>query len=172
MNIETQRLLLIACTKEITEAVLAGDNAIKELLNVNIPTKWTEFGEPAFRFTLARLSEQPDEFMWWAYLPIYKADNMLVGSCGFKGVPTDTGMVEIGYEVAESYRNKGLATEFATALIDFAFSHPQVTMVQAHTLAVENASCAVLQRCGMQKMETLEDPDDGLIWRWELKRNS
>jgi RimJ/RimL family protein N-acetyltransferase len=81
-------------------------------------------------------------------------------------------MVEIGYEVAESYRNKGLATEFASALIDFAFSHPQVTTVQAHTLAVENASCVVLQRCGMQKMETLEDPDDGLIWRWELKRNS
>ncbi len=170
MYIETQRLRLIACTKEIAEAVLAGDDAIKALLNVNIATKWTEFGEPAFRFALARLSEQPDEYMWWAYLPIYKADNMLVGSCGFKGAPNDVGMVEIGYEVADSYRNRGLATEFATALIDFAFSHPHVTMVQAHTLAVENPSCMVLQRCGMQKIKTLEDPDDGLIWRWELQR--
>jgi [ribosomal protein S5]-alanine N-acetyltransferase len=169
MLIETERLRLIACTKEITEAVLTSDEAIKNLLKINIPAKWTEFGEPAFRFTLQRLTVVPGEFMWWSYLPIYKAENILVGSCGFKGAPKN-GMVEIGYEVAESYRNKGLATEFAKALIDFAFSHKEVTMVQAHTLAEENASCVVLQRCGMKKMETIEYPDDGLVWRWELKK--
>ena len=81
-------------------------------------------------------------------------------------------MVEIGYEVAESYQNQGLATEMAQALIDHAFQDERVQVVQAHTLAEENASVKVLRRCGMQFMETGFDPDEGEVWRWEVRRKS
>jgi len=27
-----------------------------------------------------------------------------------------------------------------------------------------------LQKCGFKKVEEITDPDDGLIWKWELKR--
>ena len=169
-NIETTRLTLTPCTKEILAALFEGHKALAAVLQVNIPDAWTEFGEPMFRFTYNRLTEAPDEINWMAYLPIYKPDNMLAGSCGYTGKPDANGVVEIGYEIAPHYRNIGLATELAKALIANAFNYNEVTMVQAHTLAEENASGKVLQRCGMLRNGEVMHPEDGLLWRWELKK--
>jgi len=77
---------------------------------------------------------------------------MLAGSCGYKGEPVN-GVVEIGYEAAEDYRSKGLATEKAAALINFALQQPEVNQGQAHTLAEENESGTVLKK--------MQPADDG-----------
>ena len=100
---------------------------------------------------------------------VLRKTKTLVGSCGYKGQPKN-GMVEIGYEVAEGYRGWGLATEMAKALIQNAFKSEEVDYVQAHTLAMVNESGSVLKKCGMTKMEEIEDPEDGKIWRWEIRR--
>lgn len=167
--IETPRLNLVCCTKDLIEVVFKGDEALAEHLQITVPTQWTEFGEPAFRWTYDKLSQPNAKKEWWAYLPILKTERVLVGSCGYKGEPTD-GVIEIGYEIAKDYRNKGLATEIAKGLIAHAFQYPEVTKVQAHTLAKENESGSVLKKAGMTKMEELEDPEDGKIWRWEINR--
>ena len=138
-------------------------------MHINIPTKWTEFGEPAFKYTYDKILTGSGKIEWWAYLPVLKKTKTLLGSCGYKGDPKN-GMVEIGYEVAEAYRGWGLATEMAKALIKNAFNSDEVKYVQAHTLAVENESGSVLKKCGMEKMEELEDPEDGKIWRWEIRK--
>ncbi len=168
-DIETHRLRLICCTKEILEALFKGDEALAELLQINIPVKWTEFGEPAFRVTYNNIIKGTGHNQWQAYLPVLKKTGTLLGSCGFKGDPKD-GMVEIGYEVAEACRGFGLATEMARALIKRAFESNEVEYVQAHTLAVKNESGSVLKKCGMQKKEEIEDPEDGRIWRWEIRK--
>ena len=98
-----------------------------------------------------------------------KKTKTLLGSCGYKGDPKN-GMVEIGYEVAAPFRGWGLATEMAKALIHAAFKSNGVEYVQAHTLAEENESCSVLKKSGMKKMEELADPDDGVLWRWEIRK--
>jgi [ribosomal protein S5]-alanine N-acetyltransferase len=169
LRIETPRLQLICCNKKILEAIFEGDKSLAELLQINIPTRWTGFGESAFRYTYEKIVTQAGKREWWAYLPVLKKTNTLLGSCGYKGEPTN-GMVEIGYEVAEAYRGWGLATEMAKGLILNAFKNIDVQYVQAHTLAVENESGAVLKKCGMQRMEELHDPEDGKIWRWELRK--
>jgi RimJ/RimL family protein N-acetyltransferase len=79
-------------------------------------------------------------------------------------------MVEIGYAMAPAYRGKGLATEATQGLIDFAFSNPQIQTIQAHTLAEENESVRVLRKVGMTFVKELNDPEDGDIWQWQLKR--
>ena len=81
------------------------------------------------------------------------------------------GSVEIGYEISEKYRGQGLATEAARAWLDFALQHAEVSKVQAHTLAEENPSVAVLRKLGFQFAEALTDPDDGDLWRWEILKN-
>lgn len=58
---------------------------------------------------------------WYCYLPIEIKSNTLIGSCGYKGGPSENGIVEIGYEVAEKFRNKGYATEIAGILTKIAF---------------------------------------------------
>lgn len=168
-TIETPRLTLVCCTIAIIEELFKGDQALASFLQINVEETWTEFGEPAFRWTYDKLSQPDADNSWWSYLPVLKNGNTLVGSCGYKGRPIG-GVVEIGYEVAAAHRGKGLATEMAAALIRNALIHAEVTRVQAHTLAEENESGSVLKKCGMKKVEELEDPEDGKIWRWQISK--
>lgn len=167
--LKTPRLDLVCCTKEMLEALLESEASLANILNINIPENWTEFGERAFRFTYNKIVNEDEKIEWWTYLPILKTEKMLVGSCGFKGEP-ERGIVEIGYEVAQNYRCGGLGTEIAEALIKFAFRHETVLAVQAHTLAVSNESCRVLKKCGMKKVGDIDDPNDGQLWRWEIRK--
>ncbi|CAN5563502.1 GNAT family N-acetyltransferase [soil metagenome] len=166
--LETERLKLIVCDLPIIEAFFAGNDALAKQLGVSVHENWTEFGEPAFRWTYERITKPGADIQWWCYLPVHKADNMLIGSCGYKGDPDENGMIEIGYEICADYRNKGLASEAAKALIAHAFTNDKVKYVQAHTLADENASTNVLKKCGMQFVKEVNGPEDGLIWQWVL----
>ena len=93
----------------------------------------------------------------------------MIGNGGFKGRPDEHGMVEIGYEIAAAYRQRGLATEMAAALVEHSRKNSAVKKVWAHTLADEKISCRVLEKCGLHKIGEFEDPEDGWIWRWELE---
>lgn len=169
-TIQTSRLNLVVCDKPLLEAIIAGDAALKTHLKMELAENWTEFGEPAFLFSLAKVNDFPEEATWWAYLPVLLSENKVIGSCGYKGKADENGCVEIGYEIAESYRNQGFATELAKALIENAFRFEEVKSVIAHTLAAENASVKVLKKCNMTFVAELEDPDEGKIWKWEVKK--
>jgi [ribosomal protein S5]-alanine N-acetyltransferase len=171
-TLQTPRLDLINCDLALIEAVLQGNTALAEMTNWNVPDDWTEFGEPAFKFTQARLAEFPEDAGWWTWLPVIRSENMLVGSCGYVGRPNAEGTVEIGYEIAASRRQLGLATEAVQALITHAFTHHEVQTVMAHTLAVPNPSTRILQRFGFLQVAELEDPEEGKVWRWELPRSN
>jgi [ribosomal protein S5]-alanine N-acetyltransferase len=93
-----------------------------------------------------------------------------VGQCGFKGPPDTNGMVEIAYSVASDQERQGYATEAARALVDYAFSIDQVKLVRAHTLPASNASKRVLAKCGFQYVGEINDPEDGLVCRFEQTR--
>jgi len=94
----------------------------------------------------------------------------VIGTAGFKGPPDPTGRVEIAYGIAPGFQGQGYATEAAAALVAFAFERPEVKLVCAHTLPEANASTRVLTRCGFHHVGTVDDPDDGPVWRWERGR--
>jgi hypothetical protein len=56
----------------------------------------------------------------------------------------------------------------ARTLISVARSSPDVPQVIAHTLRERNASTSVLRSVGMRFVGEVWDPDDGLVWRWQL----
>ena len=170
MTIETKNLKLIPCDTEILKTAIQGDEILAKKINVTVQDNWTEFGVVALQYSLGRLSENEEESGWWTYFPVHKQDNKLIGSGGYKGKPTADGTVEIGYEIALDYRNRGLATEMTKGLIENAFRDERVRLIVAHTLGQDNASTKVLKKCGFKKVEEINDPDDGLIWKWELKR--
>lgn len=93
-----------------------------------------------------------------------------IGQCGFKGPPSDRGEVEIAYAIEPEWQGQGFATEAAAALTQFAFAHPDVHRVLAHTLPEENASVSVLKKAGFEQLGEVIDPDDGLVWRFEKTR--
>jgi [ribosomal protein S5]-alanine N-acetyltransferase len=170
MILETKNLKLISCDRDILECAIAGNDVLAKKINVFVEDGWTEFGTAALQYSLEKLSASEEEKNWWTYFPVHKEDNMLIGSGGYKGKPTNEGMVEIGYEIATAYRNRGLATEMAHQLIEHAFHNERVKMIIAHTLGLDNPSTRVLQKCGFKKVEELNDAQEGIIWKWELKK--
>lgn len=167
--IQTSRLNIIPCDLTLMEAVLAGNATLSRVLGVNVPKHWTENAD-AFPFFYELVKKDPALERWGAHLLVYRPDNLLIGSGGFKGGPTPTGTVEIGYEIKATHRERGLATEAAQGLIDFAWSHSEVTAVLAHTRPEENASTNVLKKLGFTFQGNAEDPDDGPVWQWQLTR--
>ncbi|MBA2340634.1 MAG: GNAT family N-acetyltransferase [Pyrinomonadaceae bacterium] len=172
--IETANLRLVPCELKHFEAILNDQKQLEQMLGVTVFNNWFDFpgvaGIEAIQFGYEYLKAHPDAFGWWAYLLIHIKDQVLIGQCGFKGKVDEAGMVEIGYAIVPAYRCRGLATEAAQGLIDYAFSHPHVEMVDAHTLAEVNPSTRVLEKVGMKNIGSLHDPDDGEIWHWRLNK--
>ena len=94
-------------------------------------------------------------------------DGMCVGSCGFKAPPKDN-RVEIAYFTFSAFEGKGMATRMAEALLSMS-SHaaPQV-VVAAQTLPKESPSTTILKKLGFKHVATLQHPEDGEVWEWQL----
>lgn len=171
-TLTTDRLYLVPATLPVLDAIVAEDwPALTTALGgVDIAEGWSHFPE-ALAWMRDYLREHPGEFGWWSYLIVHRQDVRLIGTCGYKGPPAPGGTIEIGYEIAGAYQGRGLATEAARSLVDRAFEESAVRTVQAHTLAEENASVAVLRKLGFSFFEEKFDLEDGNIWRWGLERS-
>jgi RimJ/RimL family protein N-acetyltransferase len=113
----------------------------------------------------------PEILGWWTYLFVHNPDQKLIGLGGFKGPVNEEGMVELGYAIAPAYRRRGLAIEATRGMIKYAFQHPGIRRVDAHTLPEKNASTGVLEKSGMKFIGPVNDPDDGEVWHWSLSRD-
>lgn len=172
MTIDATNLKLIPCNQQILQEAIKGNDHLSQILKCKVTENWSEFGADIFLYVLNIISKNPTDATWWTYFPIHKKDNQLIGSGGYKGKPSADGSVEIGYEIAPEYRNKGFATEMAKALIQHAFTQNQVNIIYAHTLPEENASTKVLLKCQFKMVKEIIDPDEGKIWKWQLLRNN
>ncbi len=169
--IDTPRLRLFPCDDTLFAAMKMGDGVLGQALGANVPRKWSTFRD-TFAPAALRWKTHVPLRDWWVHLIVYRPDNLLIGSCGYKGEPDAEGRVEIGYEIKPSHRNRGLATEAARALVENAFTHAKVRKVIAHTLPVEGHSSQLLRTIGFVRTDDFEDPDDGLVWRWELEHDA
>ncbi|MDA1232995.1 MAG: GNAT family N-acetyltransferase [Planctomycetota bacterium] len=102
---------------------------------------------------------------WIGYVGL--ADGVSVGVCGFKGQPVD-GRVEIAYGTAPGHQGKGVATELASELVRITREKDASLTIVAQTLPEENASTSIVKKLGFRMMRTVDHPDDGLVWEWEL----
>lgn len=148
-------------------ALKRGKSELKALLGFDIPEGWPHFPE-AFE---ALDDDTEMSALWPAYFFVSLSKKSLLGNGGFASPPNALGEVEIGYEIAPIFQNKGFATAAASALRDLAFSRPEVNAVVAHTLAEENASNAVLKKIGMSKVAELLDQEVGMVWKWRVQRS-
>lgn len=169
--LQTERLFLVPTTLPMLEAIVEENwPALSALLGgVDLADQWTHFPE-ALIWMRDYAREHPTDMNWWNYLVIHRHDVRLIGTCGYKGAPGPDGTVEIGYEIAEAYQGRGFATESAQKLMDHALTFEAVRAVTAHTLAEENASCAILRKLGFQFVGEHIDIEDGKIWEWRRER--
>jgi RimJ/RimL family protein N-acetyltransferase len=99
---------------------------------------------------------------WGLFAIVRTEDRTAVGGAGFHG-PPDRGAVEIGYDLSESGRGQGWATDAARTLCQWALAQPEVLVVLATTEPGNSASQAVLERVGFLRVA-----DRGDLWAYEL----
>ena len=158
-SLQTERLTLKPLTKD---QVLAGLAHLDSSERAQISEKWLQ---------LLAASRPIDPWVH-GFEVHHSQSRVLVGKCGFKGPPDEEGVVEIAYGMHKEHEGKGYATEAARALVNYGFASGKVRRVVAHTLPEVNASGRVLAKCGFRKVCEAMDPDDGLVWRWEIDETS
>jgi RimJ/RimL family protein N-acetyltransferase len=152
------------------DRLLAGQDAFLSAVCAN----WAEVRESVA--AVAHSTRQHQERVgsrppWVGYLAQELTDTKLVGACGFKGNPDAAGSVEIAYFTFPAHEGRGYATEMARRLIQIAWEAGSVQRVLAHSLPEINASGRVLSKIGMTKIGEVLDPEDGRVWRWEIRRH-
>lgn len=103
---------------------------------------------------------------WCAYFAL--DNNEVVGTCAFKKPPTE-GKVEIAYYTFPDFEGKGVATKMAQMLIQIAAATDSSVLVTAQTLPENNPSTSILRKLGFVNTRTVNHPEDGDVWEWELK---
>ncbi len=175
MQITTQRLALIAATAELLSAEMEDLAAFRQKLRVEVPASWPPdfYDRPAQEWMLNYLKENTDAAGWGLWYLVLRGTNefpeTLIGTCGYKGIPSADGTVEIGYSVLPEYQRKGYATEAAKALVGRAFEHSELSRVIAETYPELTASIRVLEKNGFVLTGNGSEP--GVI-RFELSRNA
>lgn len=100
---------------------------------------------------------------WGMFLIIRTEDGTAVGGIGFHG-PASDGVAEVGYDLCESARGHGYATEALRRLTAEALSRPDVSSVVARTEPENAPSRRVLELAGY--VHTPEhDSDEFLSYR-------
>jgi [ribosomal protein S5]-alanine N-acetyltransferase len=159
---------LVRADLALMDAALRGDVVLAEALGCDVAAGWATFTE-ALKPTRDAIPASPDGVAWGARFFVTGDPPELVGWGGFKG-PPDDGVVELGYEVAESRRGRGLATAATRAMLAEAFSDEAVTAVIAHTLPEHNASNHILEKLGFVFDGEVPEDDD-VVWRFRLARS-
>lgn len=102
---------------------------------------------------------------WVAYVACERGE--VIGVCAFKTAPRQ-GRVEIAYGTKPGHEGRGVATRMATELIRLAKTQDPQVKIFAQTLPEENASTSLLKKLGFQHLGSVEHPEDGTVWEWEL----
>jgi ribosomal-protein-alanine N-acetyltransferase len=168
--LETPRITLRPCTPRELLTIIEEPADFEQLLGVSAAEGLRTFFvsadvSPKWLAAL-RKATGPDPWRH-GFFVVHGESGTVIGSAGFKGPPDSTGTVEIAYGIVPSFEGRGFATEVAGALVRFASANEQVRTVRAHTLPESNASTRVLLKCGFEHVDTVFDPEDGTVWRWE-----
>lgn len=172
--VETPRLQLVAWDPTLLVTLIEQPDRFEALAGFPAAAGLREFfasGDVSPEW-LARLRAAAGADPWrHGFFVVEREQRAIIGTAGFKGAPDASGMVEIAYGIVPSFEGRGYATEAAMALVRFALETPEVTLIRAHTLPEANASTHVLTKCGFRHTDSVIDPDDGPVWRWELRKS-
>lgn len=172
MAIKTAHLELVPCLPEYLLWLIAEDERFEERFGLPAADGLRAFVvadevSPAWLERLRASSLAADPWVH-GFAVVHRESRSVIGTVGFKGPPDEDGVVEIAYGIVPVFQGHGYATEAARAAVAFAFGSGQVRHVRAHTFPTLNASTRVLAKCGFTRSGKVEDPENGLVWRWGL----
>lgn len=79
-----------------------------------------------------------------------------VGNCLLRELAEDNSFLEIGYSIAKEYWGRGIGSELANAVVDYAFSNTATTKLAALTDPANIGSQRVLEKVGFHRDGNIE----------------
>ena len=95
---------------------------------------------------------------------IEKGTKNYIGWCGLK-MTESLNEIDLGFRIKKEYWNKGIATETAKAVLDFAFTKLEITKVVARAMKDNTASIKVIKKLGMEfRNEFVDEKGEWLVY--------
>jgi hypothetical protein len=128
---EDVRLLPIG--PELAGALRAGSEPLRQRYGALVAAEDLPIVRDVVEQTLL-MPDYDDAGGWGGYLAVDRTSDLIVGSCAFKGPPTEDGTVEIAYYTFGPYAGQGRAKSMARALTHHhgAFVAPRAPRDRAH----------------------------------------
>jgi ribosomal-protein-alanine N-acetyltransferase len=165
LRLETDRLVLLALTTELVEALKDRD-AAERLFGAAIPDDWPDNELVGLlRIYGPWVAEDAGRLGYGPWVLIARDERSIVGSAGFMGKRPENGEpIELGYGVHPDFRNRGYATEAARALVEWGLAQSSVERVIAKCDLGNAPSVRVLEKSGMTRLGHSE----GMVL-WEMR---
>ena len=145
-SLDTERLLLRRIRKSDAQDMFE----YAQLESVTRYLLWRP--HPNVRYTSAYIGSLQRYYKngsFFDYAVILKAEDKMIGTCGFAHLFTEHNSAEIGYVINPAYHDKGYATEAAGALVRFGFCNAGLNRIEARYMIGNDASRRVMEKCGM-----------------------
>ena len=164
--IETPRLLLRPMRAEDTDDLLRifADPRVMAAFGV------APFDRAQMERWVQRNLDHQVEHGYGLFSVILKESGLLVGDCGLEIMEVaGTPAAELGYDFRSDHWNRGLATEAATAVRDYAFSTLALPRLVSLIRQGNHASRRVAEKVGLRLTETIQRGDHP-YWLYTLTR--
>jgi len=146
MKLETRRLILRNPTKKDVNDLVEGLNNLKVSENVSsVPYPYTEKDATWWINHCNEKKKKKESFIFEIEL---REEKKLIGACGLHKYDKFCESIEIGYWVNEKYWRRGIITEAAVAVIDFAFKKLKVNRIELGAYKENVASNSVAKKLG------------------------
>ena len=151
-ELHTERLILRKITPEVLSYVHAtlNDDALLEFFGTD--EKGLEKQKDKFAKGMVTFNRTFTNFQL-----LDKMSRKVIGNCGFHTWYPLHNRAEIGYDITESYRRKGLMTEAVDAVLNYGFNQMGLHRVEALTATYNDASMKIIQHFNFSLEGTLRE---------------
>ena len=159
-TIETQRLRLVPLQLPDAAAMVNGHRPVRARWADGYPTDGTLV---AAGLVLAAEAEGEPLGPWGVYQIVRRADDVVIGDCGFLGPPDHHGWVHSGLGLVDLDQHHDLAVDALRALVTWAKAQPGCSRVMADAAATNHAYIRVMEAAGLRHAGS-----DGSLVYYEL----
>jgi ribosomal-protein-alanine N-acetyltransferase len=154
-SIETDRLTLRPLAIEDTDFIFRhfSDPAVTEHLMDEPPVTEYEQAEEIIRSYLEPKRKTHNR---WG-ITVRKADNQLIGTCGYHKWDKRHHRAEIGYDLSPGFWGQGYMTEALRAIISNGFGHMDLNRIEALVYVENERSIRLLESLGFKREAILRD---------------
>jgi len=154
-EIKTERLLLRPYSEEDVPSVFMVLSAHPEI------TKWMLFSPPqkiddTREFFLQSQKDFPDKGVVFCIFEDDEFAGIISLEFQTQKYGTKINLARLGYWLDPAFHGRGIMTEAASAVIDFAFNTLKIHKIETGHFAENDASRRVIEKCGFRKIGTKE----------------